>query len=263
MTRRIAENGRAILVLASLALLLLLAKPGHWIPLAHSAVSLWWDRVVPILFPGYLLGTMVTPLIMPYPEATGLLSLATFPLVGSTLALEQYRQGQASPADTERAWVFANFTNPWLLPLNLVSQICLVVANGSLCLAALYWVPIARAPRITRARLPVRGWPASAIDAMNWSAVYGAGVVMVTLLAGLHPVLTRLALLGEVVVQSTAFPMWVRTLLTASGGLVFLLPQLYQAHKLGLPALRLATWRLAAVGLAGFLAYILPHWFRV
>lgn len=262
MIRQLAAKGRAVLLLMGMALVLLLAHPARWIPLAQSAINLWWARVVPILFPGYLLGTWVVPLIMPYEAVTGLLSLATFPVVGATLALEHYRQGRVSREDAERAWVFGNFTNPLLLPLNLESQVCLLAANGLLCAAALHAIPRRAAPVPARSLMP-RGWPASAMDAMNWSAVYGAGVVIVTLMAGLHPVLTRLAFLGEVAVQATTAPIWLRTAIGGSGGLVFLLPQLYQARELGLPTGRLALWRVAAASLAGLLAYLGPHLVRV
>jgi hypothetical protein len=215
-----------------------------------EAVARWWATLVPIVFPGYLAGSRLASSVRDARWALALLGLATWPAVGGALALRAVETRTLPPRQVETLWLWANFTNPLLMPDARVAAAVLladatVAIGGTLRLGAGHLpVPIA-----------LRGtWPDWAADAMTWATVFGAGTVLVAWAESVWPAPAMWLGLAEPVTHVLAHPPLAAFAL-ALNGLVFLVPQLWQAWRVGLNPWRLLTWRLLAGGLAlGFAA---------
>lgn len=226
----------------------------------EATVALWWNHLVPILFPGYALAAAVlssrlqksptVPLIL-----TGFL---TFPALSGALVLDAVKREHMSPQTANALLLFTNLYNPWLFPdprLGLIVDIGLF--SGALILKAF------------PTREPVSDYPPAPrswiIDAMNWTAIFGAAMIFASLLMALLPGL-RWHILLEPITSHWIHPGDMPSLGALLGyglnGFVFLVPILYRTHTLGLSWSRILGGRLlqALVGalvVVGFYRLIL------
>lgn len=238
---------------------LLVTALGVWIYLHASTVvhastmgiDLWWHSIVPIIFSGYMLGRLGTDGLDSAEAAAALMGLATFPAVGGILVLDAYGQGRISSRLAERAWVWANFTNPLLLPLSPSREGVLLLSQALVAVFACFLLPSQERPSTP---LTTNRWPHWAADGMNWAALYGVAVVAGSWLHVLMPASDAwLVVIDPVTRLARSQPVTVAAI--ALNGLIFLGPQLLTARRLGLPAARWLFWRLLAGLLAGFLAW--------
>lgn len=136
-----------------------------------TLLARWWDHAVPVLFPALILAQWFAALFPEWPEcAPALLSLASFPGVGTLLALDQARRNP-DRGRTIRELAWANLVNPLLFP----HPRPVLVLDAGLAVAA--WVLVGP-PRRGAPRPAVLGLRHPVLQAMNWTTIYGASAVL-------------------------------------------------------------------------------------
>lgn len=199
------------------------------------ALHQWWDQHVPVVFASLAL---VETLLWAYPAARRwaptLLSLASFPLIGSLLALRSNRSRHPAAA---LAW--ANLYNPLLLPHP--GQILWLDA---LAVTLAWWrygwpEPL---PAIRWRRRPVE-------EAMNGATLLGAGMMLsaVTRLILPASVWAWIDPLTPAPSMSSTPPTFLAAL--AANGLIFLLPLLVLGWRRHLATLAIVGPRLSLAAL--------------
>jgi hypothetical protein len=221
---------------------------------AEYAVSLWWNHLVPVMFPAYVLaqGFLV---LAPRRQLWTLMVLAflTFPPVVGVLLVKSRSSDVRASAPL---LLYTNLYNPLFFPHPRFG----LLLDGALLLSAVILAPPWRAvwPRAEAARgaITPRLW---VIDSMNWTTIAG----LTTLIAGLghrwlHPLGVGWAIdplgihwsAGGVPIGATFF--------TAFGGLAYWAP-------LWLAAPRGGRWhwlgaRFAQALLAAIMVAAAQHW---
>lgn len=139
---------------------------------ATDAINLWWTRLVPIMFPGFVLGQALGSL-WPRPRMAAWMILAffTFPPVVAVSLVDLTRQGRLSPQALTPLLLYTNLANPLLFPHPRVG----LFIDAAALLTAILLVP--RPIRQDfRQPMPItpRRW---IIDAMNWTSILGFATI--------------------------------------------------------------------------------------
>lgn len=252
------QMGFALAVLLSSGLLAFaLVRPEISRNLLESAITLWWNRMVPIVFPALVFaGTVLyIPTTLPIWGAVTLYSLFSFPLVGAHVALTAYDQKKIYQEQVYALIPYANLYNPFLLPNPHA------LFRLDLCLMASAFLVSQRLPSNTLNRTDRPTESSLVLEAMNWTTVLGAMTAFAVILQGLGlgnwvPVLTEPLTPHWTALHTT--PLWVVFFL-GTNGLVTVLPVLFQAHALSLSIRRIIRDRLLQAFLATLLFGLLSQ----
>lgn len=248
-----APNSRVILALALISLVIggTLANPGLTRHTAEIAIALWWNHLVPIMLPGcvlaqswlYLLPRWQTPALV----GTALL---TFPPAALMVVLIHGNRESDPDWDPVPLLLYTNLYNPFLFPRaseGLALDACLLAA-------ALIMRPrLAFHPQRARQLLfSPRQW---VLDAMNWTTIMGAVIVLALLAHQWIPVFGAGWLVDPIGLHWRIPSSWTpaRFFWTAFGGLGYWLPLLLYIEKKPRAAARLAGVRALQACLAGVL----------
>ncbi len=219
---------------------------------AEYAIALWWNHLVPILLPGYVLAEAVIALI-PVRSAwmLALLALLTFPPLVGVVLLDWSRQHPKSFQHILPLLLYTNLYNPLLFPHPRTG----VEVDIALFLAANLLYPIWRMPPIHWPETPIRPrqW---ILDGMNWTTILGAVVVLAWLFHRWVPSLGLGWLIDPVGLHwasASAVPLPV-LFWTAFGGLAYWIPLLLSWRRITPGWARLVIYRLLQSGLAAGLA---------
>lgn len=216
-----------------------------------QGLDLWWERWVPVVFPGYLAARVATAR-WPWPAAAAVTSALSFSAAGVLSGLDAYRRREVTAAEAERCWIWANGNNPWLTAVNPHVWISAGLATALVGLAS-HARPARTAQSVPRLHPAATEWGAWTAEAMNWAAVLGV-VSLITAVGGLVGPPTRLWLgVLDPLSSPPSDPVWGAAALSLNGALL-LVPELVLARRLGLPAGRLLLWRLLQAALAAILA---------
>ncbi len=139
---------------------------------ATDAINLWWTRLVPIMFPGFVLGQALGSLWPSHRLQTWMiLAFFTFPPVVALSLVDLTRQGHLSPQELTPLLLYTNLANPLLFPQPRVG----IFMDGATLLAAILIAPRPIRRQLTQP-VPIkpRRW---IIDAMNWTSILGFATI--------------------------------------------------------------------------------------
>lgn len=224
---------------------------------AEYAVALWWNHMVPMMFPAYVLAQALMALWPRSPLAAWMiLAFLTFPPIVAVALLDGSRSGRVAPRDIVPLLLYTNLYNPLFFPHPSFA----LAMDGALLTSALILCPPGRIVAVPppRRNLTPRQW---VVDGMNWTSIAG----LVTLAAWiLHRWFTPLGAGWAVdpltlhwASQRVSMP---AVFFTAFGGLAYWTPLLSTRR---MPQRRqLLLYRLAQSALASALVMILGVWFK-
>lgn len=132
------------------------------------AIDLWWTRLVPVMFPGYVLAQIFLGWwSRPKLGAWMTLAFLTFPPIVGLALVDLERQGRLSSDQITPLLLYTNLYNPLLFPRPVQG----ILLDGALLTFALILCPPPyRVPILPRAKNAPRRW---IIDGMNWTSVVG------------------------------------------------------------------------------------------
>lgn len=188
----------------------------------EEAIQLWWNHLVPILLPGYVLAQAVQSLL---PRRPGwillILSLLTFPPVSAVVLYDWLQNTGTSGRRGIPLLLYTNLYNPLLFP----HPALILRLDGALLAAALILAPPWRLPGWTLPVLPVRPrqW---ILDGMNWTTILGMVVTVAWVLHQWWPALSLGWLIDPVLIHwgSPPKPGPATWFWTALGGLGWWIP---------------------------------------
>ncbi len=243
------------LILLTLAIGALLLAPVATRQALEEAIQLWWNHVVPILLPGYVLAQAVQALLPRRPGWSLLiLSLLTFPPVSAVVLYDWLRMTGTSGRRGIPLLLYTNLYNPLLFP----HPALILRLDGALCLAALMLAPPWRLPNWTLPPLPLRPrqW---ILDGMNWTTILGLVVTVAWVLHQWWPHWSLGWLIDPVLIHWGARPklspatwFW-----TALGGLLWWIPLTLKYGPQTLTK-NLLTARIMQAALATLLLLLIP-----
>ncbi|PSR20692.1 MAG: hypothetical protein C7B45_13710 [Sulfobacillus acidophilus] len=227
---------------------------------AQYAVTLWWNHLVPILLPGYVLAQAALALV-PNPPwyAWMILALLTFPPVVGLVALDLARQKKIPDDALAPILLYTNIYNPLLFP---DPRFGLWLDGGLLAAAFVWHAPQHRHHVIAMPLIPLRPrqW---IIDAMNWTSIVGFIAIMAWVAHGWLPPV-RLGWLLDPLTMAWANPKatWWQLWWTACGGLAYWAPLLCGRALTFHVRRRLIGSRLLQAITALCLLALFSHWIR-
>ncbi len=249
-------NGSKIRGIAALALIIVvvggtLANPALTRHTAEDAVALWWNHLVPIMLPGYVLAQSWLYLLPRWqtPALVGT-ALLTFPPVALMVILT-HCNGESEPDwDPVPLLLYTNLYNPFLFPKPSEG----LGLDAALLAAALIMRPVLAHPpgRARPLALSPRQW---VLDGMNWTTIMGAVIVLAFLGHQWIPNLGVGWLIDPLGLHWVGRNAWTpaRLFWTAFGGLGYWLPLLMHIGRQPSRAARLAEIRVVQALLAGAL----------
>lgn len=241
----------ATLMLAFSIALFVLGDPQLARQSLNQGVTLWWNHLVPIMLPGYVLSQLLFFLWPKRPWWTlSCLAFFTFPPLA---AMVLYDHLAATDKRLIPLLLYTNLYNPLLFPH---PDVILRLDTALFAAAALLW------PNITAWHLPSASMPLRprqwVLDAMNWTSIVGFAVVVAVLL---HQSIPHWGLgwfidpLGLHWID-TKWPNPVPIFLTAWGGLAFWIPLWVQWSRHGPWVPRILLYRLTQSLLATALFFL-------
>ncbi len=133
------------------------------------AIALWWNHLVPVLLPGYVLGQFLLSL-WPRPPlyALALLAFLTFPPLVALILLDWHRQGRIADRQLLPLLLYTNIYNPLIFPHPSLG----LTLDAALMVTALIIFPPGNIPPSPPVLVPFkpRQWIA---DAMTWTTIMG------------------------------------------------------------------------------------------
>lgn len=241
----------ALIVAAAWAVLIVPDLTRH---AAETAIALWWNHLVPIMLPGYVLSQALLTLI---PVRSGwiltVMALCTFPPLVALVIYDQART-EGQPAQPHRSWLplllYTNLYNPLLFP----HPEAVLLLDGALFLAALLIIPPWKVhpEPIPRAPAHPRQW---IVDGMNWTTILGMVVVLTYIIHQWWPPLP-LAWLLDPIPGHWARPVapGVLTIFeTAVGGLAYWIPIVIRMSPSRAIAMKFLAVRTLQASLATFI----------
>ncbi len=248
-----APKSRVIIALALMILVIggTLANPGLTRHTAEHAIALWWNHLVPIMLPGYVLAQSWLYLL-PRWQAPALVgtALLTFPPAALMAVLVHLDRASDQNWNPVPLLLYTNLYNPLLFPRaseGLALDACLIAA-------ALILGPrlALHAPPARHLSFSPRQW---ILDAMNWTTIVGAVIVLAFLAHQWIPALGVGWLVDPIGLHWRMPGAWTpaRFFWTAFGGLGYWLPLALYIGKRPRTAARLAGIRALQAVLAGLL----------
>ncbi|NMP22989.1 hypothetical protein [Sulfobacillus harzensis] len=210
------------LLLTAAGAMMVLSQPLLVRQALEGAIALWWDHLVPILLPGYVLAQAIQALA---PRRLGwwliLLSLATFPALTAIVLYDNITRSGQDRRHGLPLLLYTNLYNPLLLPHPLWT----LRLDGALLAAALILAPPWRMPIVTLPPVPLRPrqW---ILDGMNWTTILGMVVSLAWLGHAFWPAWGLGWLIDPILIHWGAHPpaSLPTVFFTALGGLVWWIP---------------------------------------
>lgn len=219
---------------------------------AEYAIGLWWNHLVPIMLPGYVLAQSLIFLIPSRPlYGLTILSLFTFPPLAAAVFWDWSRRSWSSSQQLVPLLLYTNLYNPLFFPRPRLG----ILLDGALYASAwLLW------PLLRESLSPVpaqdfrpRQW---VLDGMNWTTIMGFVVVMAWLMHSWVPQVGVGWLIDPVGIRwgSQSPSSWWILFWTAFGGIGYWAPFLYRAGP-GV-RMRIIGYRLAQAFIASGLVML-------
>lgn len=240
-------------LLLTLTVILLWHHPEDLRHTLETAIALWWNHIVPILMPSYVLNQAFWYLLPTQPYVVlWALSLCTFPPLSAVVLYDLKRQGAIPSNSLHLTLLYTNLYNPLLFPYHTVGLALDVSLTAAALIISPQWLFPSHhsAPRISSPRsFHPRTW---VLDGMNWTTIMGLGIAMALLIHDHLPgdhlgwLVDPLAILWmkkSVLTVGTLF--WL-----SFGGLIYWIPLLWLMPSTPKDRLRWLLYRLTQTLLA-------------
>lgn len=227
---------------------------------AEAGIAVWWNHLVPILLPGYV---MAQALLALWPIGSGWvyasLAFLTFPPLTAVVFSDRVRSEGHGVSQWFPLLLYTNFYNPLLWPHPGAA----LRVDAALLTAALILAPPWRLRHLPSPVFPIqpRQW---VLDGMNWTTIFGMAVVGAWIVHQWWPAVGLGWLIDPVAMhwQGLHGPSAVQVFWMGLGGLAWWIPVLLRLTETAQQALTLFLGRVAQALLATIIWVAAAHVIR-